>query len=399
MGMDAQTEIQADQTLEVILYWRLFNEVGEDYSTSVVVVNESGDIVGQSDKQHPGVIPTSQWPTGKYAEDKHHIALVPGIPPGSYTIEVNVYRYNEPENRLNVLDDNGAPAGQSLSVASIEVQHPKQPADPSQIEIETKTKVALGQGVDLLGYSVPEKNLLAGQTLLVIFYWQAAEDLHQDSFVQLDLSSENEASQLSAIVPLVSGYPTSQWLSGDLWQGVHRLPLPASLARGTYSLTMTTDTNKVLNLSAIDVETPEHILDPPDMNHTQEVGFGQVVKLVGYDMPATIGLGETLPVTLLWQSQGETPVSYKSFVQLLDASGQLVSGSDAIPDDWQRPTTGWVANEYITDPHHLSVPLDLIPGSYRILVGLYEADSLERLTADSGNDAVFLSQPLEIIGN
>ena len=50
-------------------------------------------------------------------------------------------------------------------------------------------------------------------------------------------------------------------------------------------------------------------------------------------------------------------------------------------------------------PHYLVVPVDLGAGSYHILVGLYEADSLERLTADGGDDAVFLSQMIEIIGN
>jgi hypothetical protein len=398
MGLDAPVQRQVDQPLEVTLFWQLADELGEDYSTSVVIVSESSDIVGQSDKQHPGVIPTSQWPIGKYAEDMHQISLTPGIPPGSYMIEVNVYRYNEPENRLSILDVNGAPIGQSLSAASIELQRPKQPADPSQIEIKTKSSMALGQGVDLIGYSLPETNMLAGQTLPVIFYWRTVEDLYQDSFVQLDLSNDNGVSLLSATVPLVSGYPTSQWQSGDLWQGVHRLSLPASLPRGTYNLTLATETGETINLSAINIDTPEHILEPPDMTHSQKVGFSQVAKLVGYDMPATIRMGQVLPVTLLWQSQGETTISYKSFVQLLDDSGRLVAGSDAIPDEWQRPTTGWIANEYIADAHHLIVPVGLKTGSYHILVGLYEVDSLERLTADSGDDAVFLRQMIEIVG-
>ena len=257
----------------------------------------------------------------------------------------------------------------------------------------------MGQGVNLIAYSVPETNLLAGQTLPLIFYWQTADFPHQNSFVKLDLTNENGVSKLSTTVPLVPGYSTSQWQSGDFWRGLHRLPLPACLERGTYQLTMSTDTDKVLSLSAIEIDTPEHVLDPPDMTHAQEMGFGQVAKLVGYDVPATVGLGQALPVILFWQSQGETPVSYKSFVQLLDDSGRLVVGSDAIPDEWRRPTTGWIADEFISDPHHLIVPADLSPGSYRILIGLYEVNSLERLLIDSGNDALFLSQPVQIIEN
>lgn len=399
LGMESETEIKADQPFELSLYWQPVEEMAEDYSTSVVLVNEYGNIAGQSDKQHPGVIPTSRWAAGKYAEDKHLIELEPGTPPGSYTIEVAVYRYNEPQNRLNILDVNSAPIGQSLSTQSIEVQRPDKPADASRIEIATRANVDIGTGPNLLGYSVPEKTLQAGQALTAIFYWQATEDLYQDLSVRLDIADENGESQFSANVPLVPGFPTSRWMSGDLWQGIHQLTLPASIAEGQYNLTMAVDSETVLNLTKIDIHTPEHSMEPPAMPHYQEEDFSQIAKLIGYDMPSTIATGETLPVTFLWQSLGETRDSYKSFVQLLNNAGTLVVGSDAIPGDWQRPTTGWIASEYITDPHYLAVPLDLDPGSYRLIVGFYDEDSLERLTTSNGEDALILNQEVEISSN
>jgi hypothetical protein len=397
LGLDAPDHLEADQLLEVTLYWRLAEDVGEDFSTSVVVVSENGEIVGQSDKQHPGVIPTSQWSEGKYAADRHQISLMPGIPPGPYTIEINAYRYNEPENRLNILDDSGAPIGQSLSAAPIELQAPREPVDLSQIDMETKSNLSLGQGINLLGYSLPEKTMFAGQTLPIVLYWRATNMPGQDSFVKLELIDEDGITKLSAEVPLVPGFPTSQWQTDDLWRGSLRLSLPASLDKGAYQLAMTTDTGEVINLNAINIDTPAHLYDPPDMTFRQEMGFGQVANLIGYDLPLAIGLGKELPVTLLWQSQGETPINYKSFVQLLDDSGRLIVGSDAIPDEWRRPTTGWVADEFITDSHHLVVPEDLIPGSYQLLIGLYDMISLERISTDAGDNALILNRSIEIV--
>ena len=289
--------------------------------------------------------------------------------------------------------------GQSLLAAPIELLRPKQPPDLSQLEIETNLNLSLSEGVELLGYAIPETSMLAGQSMPVYLFWRATADPEQDNSVKLELIDESGVSQQSARVPLVPGYPTNQWQSGDQWRGFYRLPLPASLDRGVYQLTMSTDAGEVISLETVVIDTPEHHFDPPVMTYAQEMGFGQVAKLAGYDLPTKLKPGNALPITLLWQSKGETPVNYKSFVQLLDDSGRLVVGSDAIPDEWRRPTTGWIEGEYITDRHHMIVPEDLKPGAYQILIGLYEVNSLERLLNDSGTDALILSQPIEIIEN
>jgi hypothetical protein len=73
-----------------------------------------------------------------------------------------------------------------------------------------------------------------------------------------------------------------------------------------------------------------------------------------------------------------------------------VTASDAIPAGWERPTTGWIADEYIADPHELVLPADLPPGNYQLLVGLYDAASGARLIMDSGKDAYLLPLSIEV---
>ncbi|MBF8285548.1 MAG: rane protein of unknown function, partial [Anaerolineales bacterium] len=46
-----------------------------------------------------------------------------------------------------------------------------------------------------------------------------------------------------------------------------------------------------------------------------------------------------------------------------------------------RPTTGWLAGEYVVDAHTLTLPGDLPPGAYRLFVGLYDPQSATRVPA------------------
>jgi hypothetical protein len=73
----------------------------------------------------------------------------------------------------------------------------------------------------------------------------------------------------------------------------------------------------------------------------------------------------------------------------------MVAGSDAVPGDWQRPTTGWIAGEFISDPYTVKLPPDLPPGKYRLEVGLYDT-ALRRMTTEEGINAAILSQTIDI---
>jgi hypothetical protein len=130
------------------------------------------------------------------------------------------------------------------------------------------------------------------------------------------------------------------------------------------------------------------MMTPPHVEHQVQADLGGEVSLIGYDLnAANFAPGAALIVTVYWQAQREIVGDYKAFVHLLDAAGRLVAGSDAVPANWTRPTTGWIAGEYITDPHTLKIPANLAPGDYGLEVGLYEADSGVRLA-----DRVLLDQ-------
>jgi len=94
-------------------------------------------------------------------------------------------------------------------------------------------------------------------------------------------------------------------------------------------------------------------------------------------------------VRLEWRAEGTGEKSYHVFVHLVDGEGQLVRQSDGVPGVWRRPTTGWVAGEYVLDEHRLDVA-GLPAGEYSVVVGLYEPGGA-RLRASDGRDAIALT--------
>jgi hypothetical protein len=120
--------------------------------------------------------------------------------------------------------------------------------------------------------------------------------------------------------------------------------------------------------------------------------FAPVGEIVGFDL-ADAQIGQPLEVTLIWRAQAATPTSYTVFVQVIDAGGRVIAQSDALPAGGARPTTGWRAGEYITDTHSLRWNDQAAPGTARLIAGLYDAATGERLhLADGGDLAVLVTE-------
>jgi hypothetical protein len=49
------------------------------------------------------------------------------------------------------------------------------------------------------------------------------------------------------------------------------------------------------------------------------------------------------------------------------------------------PTSLWAAGETIPDPHPIALPSDLPVGQYRVLVGMYNLETMERLSRSDGS--------------
>jgi hypothetical protein len=117
--------------------------------------------------------------------------------------------------------------------------------------------------------------------------------------------------------------------------------------------------------------------------HPLHVLWGDVVLLRGYELQHST---ESLELSLYWQAQRKMDVSYKVFVHLMDpTTGTIVAQDDAVPRRWAYPTTLWERDEVVKDTIPLSLH-ELPSGQYRLIVGLYDEATGERLSAYSADD-------------
>lgn len=98
---------------------------------------------------------------------------------------------------------------------------------------------------------------------------------------------------------------------------------------------------------------------------------------VSQDVPA--GSGRRAGVYLSWRAESRPRSSFKVFVHLLDAGGQLVAQDDSLPVLWTYPTPNWQPGEVIVDFHQFPIGASVPPGAYTLQAGLYDEDTGARL--------------------
>jgi hypothetical protein len=143
-------------------------------------------------------------------------------------------------------------------------------------------------------------------------------------------------------------------------------------------------------LGSFTIEKTDRVFVKPNAQFDQTADFNNYLALVGYDLSATtLKPNETLKLTLYGQARTKIDKPYTVFVHLLDKDGKVVAQKDAQPLNGARPTTTWVANEFITDAYDLALKPDLAPGKYQIEIGWYDAKdpSFARLQVLDDNGA------------
>jgi hypothetical protein len=119
------------------------------------------------------------------------------------------------------------------------------------------------------------------------------------------------------------------------------------------------------------------------------VCLGEHIQLLGYTLVRDGALlhdeavrpGDVLQLTLHWQATAAPEGDYSVFVHLMGPEGALVAQQDNIPLGGTYPTFLWQPGEGVDDPYELLVPAGAPPGPYRLVAGMYDWRSGERLAA------------------
>jgi hypothetical protein len=89
--------------------------------------------------------------------------------------------------------------------------------------------------------------------------------------------------------------------------------------------------------------------------------------------------GDTLLLNVVWQPLQPFSDNLKVFVHLVDAHNNVIAQFDGYPQEGIHPTVEWIPGEIIADSYPIALPADTPPGPYKVLFGLYDEATFERL--------------------
>lgn len=236
-----------------------------------------------------------------------------------------------------------------------------------------------------------------GAALNVELHWMPLRQPQQDYRVQLALVREGGEevvlAQTFALWPAL--YPPTAWRPLEAVTTLHSLRIPVDFdTEGPLALqvralpqagpgeqpTPATGGSTVLGEVALDMRPRTYTA--PELEQSVEVQFGDAFRLIGYSLDSSQAQpGGTVGLTLAWQAIETPDDNYTVFNHLVGGDGQTVGQFDAPPvgDAWLTET--WLPGEIVVEERQIAVGEDAPAGEVTLVVGLYNADNLERLPA------------------
>ena len=229
---------------------------------------------------------------------------------------------------------------------------------------------------------LPATAVAPGSTLVATLHLQAIQPLAKNLNVLVRLV-DAMGNELLRSEGWPWGRPTSSWQTGDVWPDGHSLVIPQDAAPGPYRVEVsfydpetleTLGTPATVGYVMVGDAAPEDAVTPPLAE------FGDGIVLAGAEVPdAGWRPDATQPVKLTWRAQTPARGRYTAFLHLLAPDGTLVAQRDQEPLQGAYPTDGWLADYPVRDSYALTLPAALPAGDYRLLVGLYDPASQQRL--------------------
>jgi hypothetical protein len=176
---------------------------------------------------------------------------------------------------------------------------------------------------------------------------------------------------------------------GPLWLVVDSGPFHAwstrppewYLAKYTYMVGVTEFSPTVRLVEYLPLKAPDSEATPA---RTVDARFGEDIRLLGYDIAtnaqgATLGRGDMLGISLLWEAMAPMEIDYTVGIYLLDPGGAVALQQDRWPVDGFAPTSRWEPGAPIRDNYGFIIPQTLLPGEYKVAIAVYDLASMKRL--------------------
>ena len=238
-----------------------------------------------------------------------------------------------------------------------------------------------------IAYADPDGNILQESTFYppVATLWYPTSMWRADETVVMQtLPWQLDAAQFTLLVGVYRG---------ESWQSGQRLPLTT----GPMPAQIHLENGTLVRLGGYRrMTTGWQPIEFAYADPTQplQVSFGNAQTLVALYGVTPIRLptqaGDDLRFQLHWRaSRNPIDFDYALFAHVLNDAGEKVAQLDWQPHDalGPRPMTTWFAATELVDPVTIPLPPTLPAGNYRVILGVYNWQSGERLTAtaDAGS--------------
>jgi len=233
---------------------------------------------------------------------------------------------------------------------------------------------ALASDLLLRGYDVssaeggkgPSYAPIPGEALWVTLYWQAIDETTHDYVIALRMLDQHGGEiPLGLGRPVRSSFPTQTWPANASVRDPWRVSLPPDLAPGEYQLTLSlfdaadSTEQAQARLGTMDVVARRVSFEAPPMQFQTNLPFGDVATLLGYSLSGDmLSDSARLRVTLYWRALRATDEPYMVSVRLVDPYGLVLAEQQSQPAGGAVPTTGWQADEVVTDLRQMDITMD-----------------------------------------
>jgi mannosyltransferase len=272
------------------------------------------------------------------------------------------------------------------------------PQEETSTGIQHPLNLEFGDQIALLGYSLADSQVVAGDVLQLTLFWQASGEIGERYKVFTHILDGRSfiVGQRDA-EPVGGGKPTTTWEKEETIADNYGVPVLPGTPPGEHQLEIgmyNLETGERLLVSGDGEPRGDHVLlepvqvlqpdaPPPiealgiQVRRQDEIG---AVRLLGYNLSKLgyehspeepVSPGDTLHLTLFWQAAGEIDGDFTLSLQFRDRAGNVVVSREVKPAGGAHPPGDWDTGEIIRDQHNLLLPGELPTGRYDLVLSIH----------------------------
>jgi hypothetical protein len=270
----------------------------------------------------------------------------------------------------------------------------------ASVEPSIVSELTFANKIRLLGCDWETKHTHSENKLNLSLYWQATLPMDED--YEILLKVVNGAYKVwgqQAGQPVRGVFPTYTWREGQIMKDQREIEILPGTPPGVYhieailydlrnSVWVEPDGGPEL-LGPVEIPrgTPPPV-EALDIQYHVEANLDGKVQLLGYNIESGFRPGDGIHLTLFWRALQDMEKDYTVFTHLVDDGENIWGQKDNPPVDGFYPTSQWEEGEIVRDQYDLIISPDARLGEYWLEVGMYLAETGERLVTVDRNGNV-----------